>query len=66
MGAAVAAAERFARFVLMNTAAFRDRTAARWRIRLCHVPLLGRLADPRAELVRPGGPALAVGRARSG
>ncbi len=42
MGAAVAVPERFARFVLLNTAAFRA-----WRcpasIRLCHLPLLGRL-----------------------
>ena len=42
MGAAVAVPERFARFVLLNTAAFR---AARCpaSIRLCHLPLLGRL-----------------------
>lgn len=43
MGAAGAAPERFARFVLMNTAAFRaDRCP--WRIRVCRVPFLGRLA----------------------
>jgi haloalkane dehalogenase len=43
MGTAVAAPERFARFVLMNTAAFRaDRCP--WRIRMCHVPVLGQAA----------------------
>ncbi|MFZ5832312.1 MAG: alpha/beta fold hydrolase [Planctomycetota bacterium] len=43
MGAAVSLPDRFARFVLMNTAAFRaDRCP--WRIRLCHVPLLGQVA----------------------
>ena len=42
MGAAVAAPERFARFVLMNTAAFRSRRCP-WRIRICRTPLLGRL-----------------------
>ena len=35
-------AERFARFVLLNTAAFRAK-ACPASIRLCHVPLLGRL-----------------------
>jgi len=43
MGAAVAAPERFARFVLMNTAAFRSRRCP-LRIRACRTPLLGRLA----------------------
>ena len=43
MGAAVAAPERFARFVLMNTAAFRAPRCP-WQIRLCHVPLLGQVA----------------------
>jgi haloalkane dehalogenase len=43
MGAAVAAPARFARFVLMNTAAFRSRRCP-LRIRLCRTPLLGRLA----------------------
>jgi cis-3-alkyl-4-acyloxetan-2-one decarboxylase len=42
MGAAVASPERFARFVLMNTAAFRMTTCP-WPIRLCHVPGLGPL-----------------------
>ena len=43
MGAAVAAPERFSRFVLFNTAAFRSRSCP-WRIRVCRTPLLGRLA----------------------
>ncbi len=43
MGAAVAAPERFARFVLFNTAAFRSRHIP-WRIRVCRTPLLGKLA----------------------
>ncbi len=42
LGAAVAAPERFARFVLLNTAAFCSRRCP-LRIRLCRVPLLGRL-----------------------
>jgi len=42
MGAAGLAPERFARFVLMNTAAFRS-SRCPFRIRLCHLPLLGRL-----------------------
>jgi haloalkane dehalogenase len=50
MGAAVRMPDRFSRFVLMNTAAFRSRTECHsvslrmpWRIRLCRTPLLGRL-----------------------
>jgi haloalkane dehalogenase len=43
MGAAVATPERFARFVLMNTAAFRSSICPR-RIHACHLPLLGPLA----------------------
>jgi len=43
MGAAVAAPERFARFVFLNTAAFRS-TRCPLRIRICRTPLLGRLA----------------------
>lgn len=43
MGAAIEIPERFRRFVLMNTAAFRARRCPR-RIRLCHVPLLGQVA----------------------
>jgi haloalkane dehalogenase len=41
LGAAVAMPERFARLVLMNTAAFRA-TRMPLRIRLCRMPLLGR------------------------
>ena len=43
MGAAVAAPERFSRFVLMNTAAFRAEGCP-WPIHLCHLPLLGQVA----------------------
>jgi cis-3-alkyl-4-acyloxetan-2-one decarboxylase len=43
MGAAVAAPERFARFVLMNTAAFRMPRCP-WPIYLCRLPLFGSLA----------------------
>ena len=43
MGAAVAAPERFERFVLMNTAAFRMPTCP-WPIHLCHLPWFGSLA----------------------
>jgi len=42
MGAAAAIPERFSRFVLLNTAAFRARRCP-LRIRVCRVPLLGRL-----------------------
>jgi cis-3-alkyl-4-acyloxetan-2-one decarboxylase len=42
MGAAVTAPDRFARFVLMNTAAFRMPTCP-WPMRLCHLPLVGPL-----------------------
>ncbi|MBI3465511.1 MAG: alpha/beta fold hydrolase [Planctomycetes bacterium] len=40
MGAATAAPERFARFVLFNTAAFRSRRIP-LRIRICRTPLVG-------------------------
>jgi len=43
MGTAVRMPDRFARFVLLNTAAFRSRRMP-WRIRVCRTPLLGRLA----------------------
>ena len=43
LGAAVAEPERFSRFVLFNTAAFRS-TRIPLRIRACRTPLLGRLA----------------------
>jgi haloalkane dehalogenase len=42
MGAAVAAPERFSRFMLFNTAAFPGGRCP-WRIRVCRLPLLGRL-----------------------
>jgi pimeloyl-ACP methyl ester carboxylesterase len=42
LGAALAERQRFARFVLFNTAAFRSRRMP-WRIRVCRTPLLGRL-----------------------
>lgn len=41
--AALAEPQRFARYVLFNTAAFRSREVP-WRIRICRWPLLGRLA----------------------
>jgi haloalkane dehalogenase len=43
MGAAVAAPDRFERFVLMNTAAFRMPKCP-WAIHLCHLPLFGPVA----------------------
>jgi len=43
MGAAVAAPDRFARFVLMNTAAFRMPHCP-WPIHICHLPGFGPLA----------------------
>ena len=43
MGAAVRLPERFEQFVFMNTAAFRS-TQCPMRIRLCRLPILGRLA----------------------
>ena len=43
LGAAVAQPDRFARFVMFNTAAFRS-TRMPWRIGACRVPILGRLA----------------------
>lgn len=42
LGAAVAMPERFARIVLLNTAAFRSQGMP-WRIRVCRAPLLGKL-----------------------
>ena len=42
MGAAVEIPERFRRFVLFNTAAFRS-TRMPWRIEACRIPLLGKL-----------------------
>ncbi len=45
VGAALADPDRFARFTLMNTAAFRSRQIP-LRIRVCRTPLLGPLAVP--------------------
>ena len=42
MGAAVELPERFRRFVLFNTAAFRS-TRMPWRIAACRIPLLGKI-----------------------
>lgn len=43
LGAALADTRRYRRFALLNTAAFRSRHMP-WRIRLCRLPLLGRVA----------------------
>ena len=43
MGTAVDVPERFDRFVLMNTAAFRSEHIP-WKINLCRIPLFGRVA----------------------
>jgi haloalkane dehalogenase len=43
MGAASKLADRFSRFVLFNTAAFRSRQIP-WRIAVCRLPILGALA----------------------
>jgi cis-3-alkyl-4-acyloxetan-2-one decarboxylase len=43
MGAAVAAPDRFKRFVLMNTGAFRAPKCP-WQIHLCHIPGFGQVA----------------------
>jgi pimeloyl-ACP methyl ester carboxylesterase len=43
LGAAVAQPQRFARFTMFNTAAFRSQHIP-WRIGICRTPLLGRLA----------------------
>jgi cis-3-alkyl-4-acyloxetan-2-one decarboxylase len=42
IGAALQAPQRYARFVVSNTAAFRSLHIP-WRIRMCHTPLLGTL-----------------------
>jgi haloalkane dehalogenase len=43
VGAALAAEQRYRRFVLFNTAAFRSQSMP-WRIRACRTPLLGQFA----------------------
>jgi cis-3-alkyl-4-acyloxetan-2-one decarboxylase len=70
MGAAVAMPERFKRFVLMNTAAFRA-TRCPARIRLAHIPVLSRVAVQGLNLfvrgaihmstTKPLGPAVRAG-----
>lgn len=42
LGAALADPRRYRRFVMFNTAAFRSRRMP-WRIRMCRLPILGRL-----------------------
>jgi len=61
MGAALAAPQRFARFVLMNTATFRSRRCP-LRIRLCRTPLLGRLVTQGLNLFAGVAPRMAVYR----
>lgn len=72
LGAAVAMPDRFDRLVLMNTGAFRD-SHCPWRIRVCRMPMFGRLAVQglnlfaraalRMATARPGGldPAVRAG-----
>jgi pimeloyl-ACP methyl ester carboxylesterase len=43
LGAATAQPERFSRFVMFNTAAFRSNWMP-WRIRICRTPILGKVA----------------------
>lgn len=43
LGAALAEPDRFARFVMFNTAAFRSQRMP-WRIRACRMPVVGKLA----------------------
>ncbi len=49
MGAAVAVPQRFERFVLMNTAAFLAPRCP-FRIRLCHLPVIGQFGVQRLNL----------------
>jgi haloalkane dehalogenase len=53
MGTAVKVPERFDRFVLMNTAAFRS-TQCPLRIRICRTPIFGRLAIQGLNLFARG------------
>ncbi len=62
MGAAVAAPQRFSRFVLMNTAAFRSQRCP-LRIRVCRLPILGRLAVQGLNLFARAALRMAVCRA---
>ena len=61
MGAAVAAPERFARFVLLNTAAFRFGRCP-LRIRVCRTPFLGRVAVQGLNLFARAALSMAVHR----
>lgn len=61
MGAAAARPERFKRFVLSNTAAYLS-TRCPWRIRLCHIPVLGRLGIQGLDLFTRSAVRLAVER----
>ena len=64
MGAAVAMPQRFARFVLLNTAAFPSHRCP-WRIRLCRAPVLGRLAVQGLNLFARSALMMAVHRRSS-
>ena len=59
MGAAVAAPQRFARFVLMNTAAFRNEHCPPL-IHACHLPLVGQVAIQGMNLFARAAVRLAV------
>jgi haloalkane dehalogenase len=61
MGAAAAAPARFSRLVFFNTAAFRSRRCP-LRIRVCRIPLLGRLGVQGLNLFARAAPRMAVCR----
>lgn len=61
MGAAARMPERFARFVLLNTAAFRARRIP-WRIAVCRIPVLGALAVRGLNLFARGALRMAVAK----
>ena len=61
MGAAVAVPERFSRFVLFNTAAFRSPSCP-LRIRVCRTPIVGRLAVQGLNLFARAALRMAVSR----
>ena len=63
MGTAVAVPERFSRFVLMNTAAFRS-TRIPLRIRVCRTPMLGRLGVQGLNLFARAAVRMAVAMAQ--
>ena len=64
MGVAAAEPERFSRFVLMNTAAFRS-TRIPLRIAVCRVPGSGSAGDSRFESLLSGGTQDGGGEARA-